>query len=168
MTCPAIAIYLIIKKKEIAAMTTHTERDLNSAVASATPNNYKKIRAMNWAVAIFFIVGFGLMLLKSPTMVGSIWLLIFGFLFAGVPALTAIALTNDRVYFFSFSFFVNTKIRKMIRTAMFCANLIILLFGFVGIYLSISSKQYFTVFAPLIFLVLALLNINALKKIMYI
>ncbi len=149
-------------------LATNTEQDQNTVVASATLNNYKKIRAMNWAVAIFFIVGFGLMLLKSPTILGSIWLLIFGFLFAGVPALTAIALTNDRVYFFSFSFFVKTKLRKMIRTAMFCANLILLLFGFVGIYLSMSSQQYFTVFAPLIFLVLALLNINALKKITYI
>ena len=48
---------------------------------------------------------------------------------------------------------------------MFCANLIILLFGVVEVYLSVSSQQDFTVFTPLIFLVLALLNINALKKI---
>jgi len=75
--------------------------------------------------------------------------------------------TNDRVYFFSFSFFIKTEIRKMFRTAMFCVNLIILLFGVVEIYLSVCSQQDFTVFKPLIFLVLALLNINALKK-MYI
>jgi len=145
--------------------------DINSvqdpALASAATNNYKKIRAMNWAVAIFFIVGFALMFLKSPSSSGSFLILIFGFLFAGVPALTAIALTQDRVYFFSFSFFVNTKLRKIIRMAMFCSNFIILLFGLIGTYLSISSKQYFTVFIPLIFLALAGLNINALNKIIY-
>ena len=146
-------------------MDIHSVQD--PALANAAISNYKKIRAMNWAVAIFFIVGFALMFLKSPSSGGSFLILIFGFLFAGVPALTAIALTQDRVYFFSFSFFVNTKLRKIIRMSMFCANLIILLFGLIGIYLSISSKQYLTVFVPLIFLVLAILNVNALKKIIY-
>ena len=75
-------------------MTANTEQDQNSVVASGNLSNYKKIRAMNYAVALFFIVGFGLMLLKSPTILGSIWLLIFGFLFVGVPALTAIALAH--------------------------------------------------------------------------
>ncbi|CAN1564344.1 hypothetical protein MCERE10_03631 [Burkholderiaceae bacterium] len=149
-------------------MDTNTEQDPNSAVASAAPKNYKKIRAMNWAVAIFFIIGFAFMFLKSPSSMGSFLTLLFGFLFAGVPALTAIALTQDRVYFFSFSFFVSTKFRKVIRTAMFCANLIILLFGLVGIYLCVTSQQYLAIIGPLIFLVLAILNINALKKNIYI
>jgi hypothetical protein len=149
-------------------MDTNTDQDQNSAVANVAPKNYKKIRAMNWAVAIFFIIGFAFMFLKSPSSMGSFLTLLFGFLFAGVPALTAIALTQDRVYFFSFSFFVSTKFRKVIRTAMFCANLIILLFGLVGIYLCVTSQQYLAIIGPLIFLVLAILNINALKKIIYI
>lgn len=51
-------------------MNTNNEHNENSTLAStASHNNYKKPSEMNWALDIFFVVGFGLNLLKTPAKV---------------------------------------------------------------------------------------------------
>ena len=138
-----------------------------ASLDAPTIYTFRKTRAANWAVVGLVGAGTIFMLLKvskSPTALLGSGLFMAAVL--SVPFITAIVLSQEVAIFLGSAIYIGPERKRSLQKAMLWANSILLVLGVAGLLACIATGQVGPMLSMLIYVLLPLANIRALRVVL--
>jgi hypothetical protein len=153
--------HTVVEKNE----TQSASAEQPSASFALEKPSFDGTRKINWVAAAFLTVGFLLIALSNKSPGGFLMLLSFTLFFIGTPVLSAIAIGESDFAMFGIYIAIDPVKRKKIRKIALVLNWITFVFGCVGLLACIGTQQYGPMIPMLVYIILPILNIKALRSV---
>jgi hypothetical protein len=126
---------------------------------SSHENSYKITRLFNWIV-VLLISGSMILSIMKLALIALIFQFILFIIFVGSAIIIS---PNVFIYIFGMPLLLNNKQNILICKILFVANIMLILFGFAIFISSLVTGQYLPSLSGLLFILLPLANIRAIR-----
>lgn len=126
---------------------------------------FKKTRMLNWVVFTLLLIGSVLMAINVRNALGFVLIFSFALFFIAPLLLTAIALSNQSVYFFGILIDISQARKNTLITVTWYWNWLIFIWAMIGVVMCIFTEQYPVIFSMLFYVIPTVLNLVAIKQI---